>query len=47
MKWTTLGIDLAKSVFQLHGVDTGSPSKIAAYPGNTREIPLMLRACGG
>jgi hypothetical protein len=21
MKWTTWGIDLAKSVFQLHGVD--------------------------
>jgi hypothetical protein len=38
---TTLGIDLAKSVFQLHGVDAQGPS----FCKRNCDVVLLLSSC--
>lgn len=52
----TLGIDIAKSVFQLHGVDTTGRTvlrkrlprhKLAAYIANLSACSIVMESCGG
>ena len=56
MKITTIGIDLAKSVFQIHGVDgNGKPllkkqikrSEMATFFSNIPPCLIGMEACGG
>ena len=56
MKCTTLGIDLAKRVFQLHGVDKkgqivvqkrGSRSKLRETVAQLPACLIGMEACGG
>ena len=56
MEVTVLGIDLAKNVFQLHGVDRkGRPtlrkkiarSELAAFTSNLNSCLIAMEACGG
>ena len=56
MKITTIGIDLAKSVFQIHGVDgNGKPllkkqikrSEMATFFSNILPCLIGMEACGG
>lgn len=55
MKITTIGIDLAKSVFQLHDIDAQGktvlkkqlpPSKMLAYFANLPPCCIGMEACG-
>jgi len=56
MKVTTLGIDLAKNVFQLHGVEEKgevalrkklSRNKLLAFLANVPVCVIGVEACGG
>lgn len=56
MNITTLGIDLAKNVFQLHGVDKHGHSlfrkrlsrkKLSAFIANLPPCVIGMEACGG
>lgn len=56
MKITTIGIDLAKSVFQLHDIDAQGKtvlkkqlprSKMLAYFANLPPCCIGMEACGG
>lgn len=56
MKITTLGIDLAKNVFQIHGVDALGKvivkkqlkrDQLAAYLVNLPPCLIGMEACGG
>ena len=56
MNVTTIGIDLAKNVFQLHGVDAGGKtslrrsikrSELARYLSNLPPCVIGMEACGG
>ncbi|MGQ5525714.1 IS110 family transposase, partial [Chitinimonas sp. PSY-7] len=56
MKITTIGIDLAKNVFQLHGVDEHSKTilkkqlrreQMAVYFANLPRCLIGMEACGG
>ncbi len=56
MNTTTLGIDLAKNVFQLHGVDANgavalrkklSRQKLLAFVANLPSCVIGIEACGG
>jgi transposase len=54
MKITTIGIDLAKSVFQVHGIDAGGKTVLrkqvkrndmASYFANLRPTLIGMEAC--
>ena len=56
MKITTIGIDLAKSVFQVHGVDERGKTvlkkqlkraQMAAFFANLSPCLVGMEACGG
>ena len=56
MKITTVGIDLAKNVFQVHGVDEGGKVVLKKSLKRTQVVPFFanlepcrigLEACGG
>lgn len=56
MNITTLGIDLAKNVFQLHGADTAGKvvmkktltrNKLAGFIANLPPCRIVMEACGG
>ena len=56
MKITTIGIDLAKNVFQVHGVDQRGKTvlkkqlkraQMAAFFGNLAPCLIGMEACGG
>jgi transposase len=38
---STIGLDIAKSVFQVHGVDAAGQVVIAAMPGGHRSLCLI------
>ena len=56
MNITTLGIDLAKNIFQLHGADnkgkavlkkTVTRTKLASFTANLSKCVIVMEACGG
>ena len=56
MNITTLGIDIAKNVFQLHGVDSRGKSvlkkrlsrdKLVSFVANLPPCEIVMEACGG
>lgn len=56
MNVTTIGIELAKNVFQLHGVDAGGKtslrrsikrSELTRYLSNLPPCVIGMEACGG
>ena len=56
MKITTIGIDLAKAVFQIHGVDERGKvavrkqlkrAEMSSYFANLEQCLIGMEACGG
>jgi hypothetical protein len=46
MSITMIGLDIAKSVFQLHGIDAGGSVRLKAYPSR-RQPPRSPSAAHG